>query len=150
MKIILMHTWAAHAGPNFFDTWLLQSDWLPKLFCRISLYICLVVFLIPMLFKSYIGFSPIYLSLWFFFLLVVYLMLYFSYLELAILPCWRFLVDKPEDSVQRLVMMTRGLADPLASAYCSLYMAHCAQKLPSRDIGTHFVYFSFYKYILYT
>ncbi|GMY31180.1 VPS35 endosomal protein sorting factor-like isoform X1 [Fagus crenata] len=55
--------------------------------------------------------------------------------ELAILPCWRFLVDKPEDSVQRLVMMTRGLADPLASAYCSLYMAHCAQKLPSRDIG---------------
>ncbi|XP_050246843.1 uncharacterized protein LOC126694549 isoform X1 [Quercus robur] len=57
------------------------------------------------------------------------------YLELALLPCWRFLVDKPEDCVQRLVMMTRGLADPLASAYCRLYMAHCAQKLPSCDIG---------------
>lgn len=64
-------------------------------------------------------------------------MLDFSYLELALLPCWRFLVDKPEDCVQRLVMMTRGLADPLASAYCRLYMAHCSQKLPSCDIGTH-------------
>ncbi|KAK7847415.1 upf0505 protein c16orf62 like protein, partial [Quercus suber] len=68
-------------------------------------------------------------------------MLDFSYLELALLPCWRFLVDKPEDSVQRLVMMTRGLADPLASAYCRLYMAHCAQKLPSCDIGNVLVEF---------
>lgn len=57
------------------------------------------------------------------------------YLELAILPCWRFLVDQPEDSLQRLVMMTRGLADPLASAYCRLFIAHCAQKLPSCDTG---------------
>ncbi|XP_059443996.1 uncharacterized protein LOC132175919 isoform X2 [Corylus avellana] len=57
------------------------------------------------------------------------------YLELAILPCWRFLVDQPEDNLQRLVMMTRGLADPLASAYCRLFIAHCAQKLPSCDIG---------------
>jgi hypothetical protein len=66
-------------------------------------------------------------------------MLCFSYLELAILPCCRFLVDQPEDNLQRLVMMTRGLADPLASAYCRLFIAHCAQKLPSCDIGTHFV-----------
>lgn len=57
------------------------------------------------------------------------------YLELAILPCWRFLLDKPMDSLQHLVKMTRGLADLVASAYCRLYMAHCAQKLPSRDIG---------------
>ncbi|ESW14309.1 hypothetical protein PHAVU_008G270200 [Phaseolus vulgaris] len=57
------------------------------------------------------------------------------YLELAILPCWRFLLDQPLDSLQRLVMMTRGLGDPVASAYCRLYMAHCAQKLPSHDIG---------------
>ncbi|KAJ1389541.1 Vacuolar protein sorting-associated protein 35 [Sesbania bispinosa] len=57
------------------------------------------------------------------------------YLELAILPCWRFLLDQPADSLQRLVMMTRGLGDPVASAYCRLYMAHCAQKLPSHDIG---------------
>ncbi|XP_048321311.2 uncharacterized protein LOC107432545 [Ziziphus jujuba] len=57
------------------------------------------------------------------------------YLELAILPCWRFLLDRPEDSLQRLVMMTRGLADPLASAYCRLYMAHCMLKLPSCDKG---------------
>ncbi|XP_045830348.1 VPS35 endosomal protein-sorting factor-like isoform X2 [Trifolium pratense] len=57
------------------------------------------------------------------------------YLELAILPCWRFLLDRPTDSLQRLVMMTRGLGDPVASAYCRLYMAHCAQKLPSHDIG---------------
>ncbi|XP_062169549.1 uncharacterized protein LOC133875428 isoform X2 [Alnus glutinosa] len=56
------------------------------------------------------------------------------YLELAILPCCRFLVDQPEDNLQRLVMMTRGLADPLASAYCRLFIAHCAQKLPSCDI----------------
>lgn len=71
--------------------------------------------------------------------MVVYLMFCFSYLELAILPCWRFLVDQPEDSLQRLVMMTRGLADPLASAYCHLYVAHCAQKLLSWDTGIHFV-----------
>ncbi|XP_057474859.1 uncharacterized protein LOC130762978 isoform X2 [Actinidia eriantha] len=57
------------------------------------------------------------------------------YLELAILPCWRFLHDRPMDIVQRLVMMTRGIADPLAFAYCHLYMAHRAQKLPQHDIG---------------
>ncbi|BFG29632.1 hypothetical protein CerSpe_159060 [Prunus speciosa] len=57
------------------------------------------------------------------------------YLELALLPCWRFLVDQPLDSLRRLVMMTRGLADPLASAYCRLYMSHCMRKLPSLDTG---------------
>ncbi|CAJ1971428.1 unnamed protein product [Sphenostylis stenocarpa] len=57
------------------------------------------------------------------------------YLELAILPCWCFLLDQPPDSLQRLVMMTRGIGDPVASAYCRLYMAHCAQKLPAHDIG---------------
>lgn len=57
------------------------------------------------------------------------------YLELAILPCWRFLHDQPAENLQRLVMMTRGLADPLASAYCRLYLAHCAQKLPFYDTG---------------
>jgi hypothetical protein len=67
--------------------------------------------------------------------LTVYMKLYHSYLELAILLCWRFLPDRPIDSLQRLVMMTRGLGDPVASAYCRLYMAHCAQKLPSHDIG---------------
>ncbi|KAG5551052.1 hypothetical protein RHGRI_009470 [Rhododendron griersonianum] len=57
------------------------------------------------------------------------------YLELAILPCWRFLVDRPVDVIQRLIMMTRGIADPLASAYCRLYIAHCVQKLPQQDTG---------------
>ncbi|XP_004294391.1 PREDICTED: UPF0505 protein C16orf62 homolog [Fragaria vesca subsp. vesca] len=57
------------------------------------------------------------------------------YLELALLPCWRFLHDRPLDCLQRLVMMIRGLADPLASAYCRLYMAHCLRKLHSNDIG---------------
>ncbi|GKV38764.1 hypothetical protein SLEP1_g46642 [Rubroshorea leprosula] len=57
------------------------------------------------------------------------------YLELAILPCWHFLLDQPIESLQRLVMMTRGLADPLASAYCRLYLAHCAQKLRLNDTG---------------
>ncbi|KAK4753037.1 hypothetical protein SAY87_021835 [Trapa incisa] len=55
------------------------------------------------------------------------------YLELALLPCWRFLIDQPIDSLQRLVMMTRGLADPLACSYCHLYIAHCAEKLPTFD-----------------
>ncbi|KAH7842024.1 hypothetical protein Vadar_000616 [Vaccinium darrowii] len=61
------------------------------------------------------------------------------YLELAILPCWRFLVDCPVDVVQRLVMMTRGIADPLASAYCRLYIAHCAQKLPQQYSETGYL-----------
>ncbi|KAE8704344.1 hypothetical protein F3Y22_tig00110458pilonHSYRG00559 [Hibiscus syriacus] len=57
------------------------------------------------------------------------------YLELAIFPSWRFLIEQPAESLQRLVMMTRGLADPLASAYCRLYIAHRAQKFPSHDTG---------------
>lgn len=57
------------------------------------------------------------------------------YLELAIFPCWRFLIEQPVESLQRLVMMTRGIGDPLASAYCRLYIAHHAQKLPSHDTG---------------
>ncbi|KAG8502780.1 hypothetical protein CXB51_000578 [Gossypium anomalum] len=57
------------------------------------------------------------------------------YLELAIFPCWRFLIEQPSESLQRLVMMTRGIGDPLASAYCRLYIAHRAQKLPSHDTG---------------
>ena len=58
-----------------------------------------------------------------------------SYLELAVLPCWRFLVDNPMSSLQRLAMMTRGIADPIALAYCHLYMVHRAQKLPQHDLG---------------
>ncbi|XP_042519563.1 VPS35 endosomal protein-sorting factor-like isoform X2 [Macadamia integrifolia] len=57
------------------------------------------------------------------------------YLELAILCCWRFLRDRPWENLKRLVMMMRGLADPLASAYCHLYLARCAQKLPPHDKG---------------
>lgn len=105
-------------------SWRLQLDWLPKLFCRMYLYLS------PL---------PSLSELFFFFLLVVCSMLCFSYLELSLLPCWCFLVDQPEDSLQRLVMMTRGLSDPLASAYCRLYMAHCAQKLPRSGTGKHFV-----------
>ncbi|KAI3456903.1 hypothetical protein Pfo_013566 [Paulownia fortunei] len=57
------------------------------------------------------------------------------YLELAILPCWRFLHDHSEDILQRLVVMMRGIADPLASAYCRLYLVQCAQRLPQHDKG---------------
>ncbi|XP_062077629.1 uncharacterized protein LOC133782367 isoform X3 [Humulus lupulus] len=57
------------------------------------------------------------------------------YLELAILPCRRFLHDRHENCLHRLVMMTRGLADPLASSYCRLYMAYSLRKLPSYDIA---------------
>ncbi|KAF5949435.1 hypothetical protein HYC85_011428 [Camellia sinensis] len=56
-----------------------------------------------------------------------------NYLELAILPCWSFLLNRPMDVLERLVMMTRGIADPLASAYCRLYLAHCAQKLSQHN-----------------
>ncbi|XVF77393.1 hypothetical protein PTKIN_Ptkin14bG0039400 [Pterospermum kingtungense] len=57
------------------------------------------------------------------------------YLELAILPCWHFLTEQPAESLNRLVMMTRGLADPVAFAYCHLYIAHRAQRLPLYDTG---------------
>ncbi|XVF57509.1 hypothetical protein PTKIN_Ptkin06aG0211000 [Pterospermum kingtungense] len=60
---------------------------------------------------------------------------YSNYLELAILPCWRFLTEQPAESLNRLVMMTRGLADPVAFAYCHLYIAHRAQRLPLYDTG---------------
>ncbi|XP_042752229.1 uncharacterized protein LOC111884963 isoform X2 [Lactuca sativa] len=57
------------------------------------------------------------------------------YLELAILPCWRFLHDNVMDDLMRLVTMIRGVADPLASAYCRFFLLHCAQKLPQLDTG---------------
>lgn len=57
------------------------------------------------------------------------------YLELALLPCWRFLHDHPENIIQRLVEMTRGIADPLASAYCRLYLVQCSQRVPRHDTG---------------
>ncbi|KAF5781491.1 putative vacuolar protein sorting-associated protein [Helianthus annuus] len=57
------------------------------------------------------------------------------YLELAIFPCWRFLRDDVTDNLMRLVMMIRGISDPLASAYCRFFLIHCAQKLPQRDTG---------------
>ncbi|KAL4554184.1 hypothetical protein LXL04_037361 [Taraxacum kok-saghyz] len=57
------------------------------------------------------------------------------YLELAILPCWRFLQDDVINDLMRLVTMIKGVADPLASAYCRFFLIHCAQKLPQRDTG---------------
>lgn len=57
------------------------------------------------------------------------------YLELAILPCWRFLHDDVIQDLMRLVTMIRGVADPLASSYCRFFLIHCAQKLPKRDTG---------------
>ena len=63
------------------------------------------------------------------------------------MPCRRFLHERPEDCLQRLVMMTRGLADPLASSYCRLYMAHCFRRLASYDIGKHSVLYEYMKVI---
>ncbi|XP_057787699.1 uncharacterized protein LOC131004943 isoform X3 [Salvia miltiorrhiza] len=57
------------------------------------------------------------------------------YLELAILPCWRFIDDHPENILKRLLEMTRGIADPLASAYCRLYLVQCSQRLSQHDTG---------------
>ncbi|GJX38862.1 WD repeat-containing protein 44 [Tanacetum coccineum] len=60
----------------------------------------------------------------------------FRYLELAISLCWRFLDDHVMDKLMRLVMMVRGIADPLASAYCRFFLIHYAQKLPKCDTDT--------------
>ncbi|XP_019058397.1 PREDICTED: UPF0505 protein [Tarenaya hassleriana] len=57
------------------------------------------------------------------------------YLELAILPCWQFLIDQPIEVLDRLLMMVRGVANPLASSYCRLYMVHRMQKLISCNSG---------------
>ncbi|CAO2835907.1 unnamed protein product [Amaranthus hypochondriacus] len=53
------------------------------------------------------------------------------YMELAILPCWRFLRDDFADAVPRLLAMMRGLGSPLASAYCHLYLVYRVQRLPA-------------------
>ncbi|KAJ7530606.1 hypothetical protein O6H91_14G009800 [Diphasiastrum complanatum] len=45
------------------------------------------------------------------------------YLEIAILRCVHFLEKSPLPTFQRLMMMARGLGDPLASAYVRLYLA---------------------------
>ncbi|XP_072984566.1 uncharacterized protein [Typha latifolia] len=57
------------------------------------------------------------------------------YLELAILRCWRFLEDDFSCILHRLTMMIRGVADPLASAYCHLYVARSARILHPEDAG---------------
>ncbi|KAL9309260.1 putative vacuolar protein sorting-associated protein [Arabidopsis thaliana] len=63
-----------------------------------------------------------------------------SYLELAILPCWRFLINQPMEVLDRLVMMVRGLADPLTSLYCRLYMVHRMQKFGFCSSGVFLYY----------
>ena len=40
------------------------------------------------------------------------------------------------DKLMRLVLMIRGIAYPLALAYCRFFLIHCAQKLPNYDTGT--------------
>ncbi|KAI4340039.1 hypothetical protein MLD38_024915 [Melastoma candidum] len=55
------------------------------------------------------------------------------YLELAVFPCWRFLLNQPMDSFKRIGKMMRGLTDPLSSSYCRLYMAYTASKFTSHD-----------------
>ncbi|KAG0484779.1 hypothetical protein HPP92_008858 [Vanilla planifolia] len=57
------------------------------------------------------------------------------YLELAILRCRHFMDDNHEANLHRLTRMMRGLADPLAFAYCHLYMACRATLLPCKDYG---------------
>ncbi|XP_031499875.1 uncharacterized protein LOC116264072 isoform X2 [Nymphaea colorata] len=57
------------------------------------------------------------------------------YLELAILHCRLFLEGNLISNVERLTMMIRGVADPLASAYCRTYMVRCAQALLPSDSG---------------
>lgn len=120
---------------------LATSDSIPKLFDKtifvlFYLYFYAWEFLVSSLFPSALSkYCIIWLLIWY---------LHFSYLELALLPCWRYLLDRPLDCLPRLVMMTRGLADPLASAYCRLYMAHCIRKLHSHDIGIHLFFCNYW------
>lgn len=43
--------------------------------------------------------------------------------------------------LDRLVMMVRGLADPLASLYCRLYMVHRMQKFGFCNSGNLMLFF---------
>eukprot|EP01018_Ginkgo_biloba_P010020 Gb_31669 [translate_table: standard] len=57
------------------------------------------------------------------------------YLEMAISRSWHFLLENPMNVFERLTMMIRGLADPLASAFARLYLARCAQALIPSETG---------------
>lgn len=57
------------------------------------------------------------------------------YLELAIFRSRHFLDENPLNVCQRLSLMIRGLADPLASAFAHLYLARCAQALIPYEKG---------------
>eukprot|EP00250_Pteridium_aquilinum_P035393 c9320_g1_i1 orf=620-3430(-) len=58
------------------------------------------------------------------------------YLEIAILRCMHFLQkDPPISAFQRLNMMIRGLADPLAAAYARLYLARKGQSIIPHETG---------------
>jgi len=49
------------------------------------------------------------------------------YMELALFKCYRFLQDEPPTAqLERLMKMTRGIADPMAAAYMRMYIAKCA------------------------
>ena len=49
------------------------------------------------------------------------------YMELALFKCYRFLQDEPPTAqLERLMKMTRGIADPMAAAYMRMYVAKCA------------------------
>ena len=50
--------------------------------------------------------------------------------------CMRFLENEPPKSTfQRLVLMIRGITDPLAAAYARIYLAHKGQTIMPRDTG---------------
>lgn len=58
------------------------------------------------------------------------------YLEIAILRCTHFLErDPPKSEFERLTMMIRGLADPLAAAYARLYLARKGQSIIPSETG---------------
>lgn len=57
------------------------------------------------------------------------------YLEMAILRSRHFLHENPLNVCQRLSLMIRGLANPLASAFAHLYLARCAQALIPYETG---------------
>ncbi|KAK8602853.1 hypothetical protein V6N13_085055 [Hibiscus sabdariffa] len=50
------------------------------------------------------------------------------YLELAIFPCWRFLIEQPAESLQRRVMMTRGVSRSFSTCLLlPVYFPSCTE-----------------------
>lgn len=61
--------------------------------------------------------------------------LFFSYVEAAILSCYKFLTDQEyTQALIRLTKMTRGIGDPLVAAYARAYLCRVRRRLLSLHV----------------